>query len=125
MGTDIYIELEQRVNNLWKPLEIDAALMPDDRYYNVFNFLSDLKLVNEGIFTNRGIPFDTSVNINKLGDYGHTYAYVDEILAAPWKENGLEDCYFFAFFKHILPRLVPCDFFEDQRNIRAVWGFDN
>lgn len=131
MGCDIHLYIEQKQRDgTWKEVEIDDRLLPDDRDYNIFGFLAGV--YNRDFpaqFEARGMPNDSSIpNQDAVGDFGFTYAYLDELLAAQWEAAGLEECYFKIFCKYVLPRLCcSCGFCNDEekRNIRIIMGFDN
>lgn len=134
MGCDIHLYFEKKnEDNTWEAIEIDPRLIPDDRNYAVFGFLAGIRDDEvEPQFAGRGIPLDTSLPSKKngdfyIGDFGFTYAYLDEILSAPWKENELDQCEFYAFCMHVLPKMVtslPLSI-EEERNVRVIMGFDN
>jgi hypothetical protein len=131
MGCDIHLYIEQKQSDgTWAQVEIDERLIPDDRHYGVFGFLAGIRCYDYAAqFESRGIPDDSSISEKDLGaDYGFTHAYLDEVLAAPWKEAELEECYFKIFCEYVLPRLCcSCGFCNDEekRNIRIIMGFDN
>lgn len=142
MGCDIHLYFEQKdKDGKWHEIDIDERLVPDGRDYRVFGFLSGVRNYDYNpLFENRGIPKDTSMPPNEIecdnngdggfsiGDHSFTFSYLDEILNAPWKENGLEDCYFYIFCDYILQRLFTpyeCLPEEDLRNVRVIMGFDN
>lgn len=140
MGCDIHLYFEKKNNEgKWEKIQIDERLIPDDRIYSIFGFLAGIRCHEfEPQFEGRGIPNDTSMSPDCMGDggkddfwigdYGFTYAYMDEILNAPWKENGLEQFYFYNFFKYVLTRIINSYGFinnEQQRKIRVIIGFDN
>ena len=94
---------------------------------------SELEEDFEPQFAFRGIPKDTSCPHERsedfwLGDHSFTYAYLDEILCAPWKSADLHDSYFYIFCAYIINRLAdPLGILdtEDKRNIRIIMGFDS
>lgn len=133
MGTDIHLYTEHRVKEKWQKIKVDGSILPDDRNYRLFAFLANVRNFGDITpqFESRGIPSDTSYIENDedwIGDYGLTYAYVDEIINAPWEDVGLQDCYFKIFYERILPRIINeypwCDK-EQLRNVRVLMGFDN
>lgn len=135
MGCDIHLYFEKKnKEDKWEKIEIDERLLPDDRNYALFSFLSDVRNYwddkIESQFANRGVPDDSSVDQHffDCSDHSITHAYLDEILEAPWKKAELEGCYFQIFCKQILPRL--CCFcgilsLEEKKSIRVIIGFDN
>lgn len=136
MGCDIHLHFEQKnEQGTWTKIDIPKNLMPDNRNYCLFAFLADVRNSGdfEPQFPERHIPDDSSISygdfLDKRGaDHEFTHAYLDEILNAPWKENNLEDCYFYIFCMYVLPRLSSTYFFipkQEQKNIRVVMGFDN
>ena len=137
MGCDIHLYFEKKnKEGTWEKIEIDDRLLPDDRDYELFAFLADVRNGKqlESPFANRGLPTDRSISGDDhdetlwLGDHSFTYAYLDEILKAPWEKSGLQYCYFHLFCLSILPRLMNrCGFFlrEEMRNIRVIMGFDS
>lgn len=135
MGCDIHLYFEQKdSDNNWKRIFIPESLIPDDRNYSLFGFLAGVRNPHRRpLFSNRGIPKDTSFPSNNpdfwLGEHSFTYAYLDEILNAPWHENGLHNTYFYVFCAYVLPRLIDDGWGtlskEEQRNIRVLIGFDN
>ena len=134
MGCDIHLYFEERDSNGdWEQIIIDERLIPNDRNYALFGFLAGITGCEfDPLFGGRGLPKETSYleDIDDdLGDYGYTYAYLDEIINAPWKENSLEHCYFHLFCKEILPRI--CGYYswddmkiEERRSIRVLIGFN-
>lgn len=143
MGADIHLYLERKVDGKWEELKIDENLFPDERHYSLFGFLANVR-GDGGHFADRGFPADTSYKEirdeagdcdNWMGSHSFTYAYLDELHEAPWKElddpeenyRGM-DCYFASFIFQVLPRLTsPCGFLntEERRNIRILMGFDS
>jgi len=129
MGCDINLWIEKREGSLWSPcIEIPYCLLPDDRNYDVFGFLAGVRSNENGQFNNRGIPEDTSAPEVELGDHSFTYAYLDELLKAPWQRENLHESYFYIFCLHVLPRLLGKYGYlspDEERNIRIVMGFDS
>ncbi len=134
MGCDIHLYFEKKVNGKWEKIKVDERLQPDDRNYRLFGFLAGVRgTCFEPQFVGRGVPDDTSLPGTDtrdyyLGDHSYTYAYLDELLKAPWKEAELEECYFNVFCQYVLPRLSGwCGFLsdEEERNIRILMGFDS
>lgn len=148
MGCDIHLYFERKVSDKWQKIEIDKRILPRDRNYTLFAFLANVRNYGEFIvtpqFAGRGIPDDTSFPCKDgfpieteeqwLGDHSFTYAYLDEILNAPWhiKEGDIVDClsncYFRTFHEQVLPKLVGTYgwiYDEEKRNIRVIMGFDN
>lgn len=136
MGTDIhlYFEKKNKDTGKWERIEVDERLIPDDRNSELFSFLVGMYNEHEyALFANRGIPRDSSFpnyfdNHEHLDTFSETYAYLDEILKAPWREAELQDSYFYIFCAYILPKLahdygIMSD--EDKRNVRVIMGFDN
>jgi len=128
MGTDINLHFERRIENKWQKIEIPENLMPHERDYEVFGFLAGIRCHDfEPQFESLGIPPD-SCFVDESGTFGQTYAYLDEIIRAPWRKNGLQFRYFPIFCSHVLPRLVkdsPMFSQEEERNIRCVMSFDD
>lgn len=130
MGTDIHLYIERQIDGKWQSVEVDERLIPNDRNYDLFQFLADVRggCSIEPQFPDRGIPADTSLT-HWLGDHGFTYAYWDEILHAPWDEyENLKACYFRVFFDYVLHRLIfhSCVIDAlDQRLLRIIIGFDS
>ena len=134
MGTDIhlYFEKKNKDSGKWEEIEVDERLFPDQRYYELFSFLADVRYhadIKSG-FEDRGLPSD-SIAIEHLNDtyiHSQTYFYLDELKKAPWKEAELDESYFYIFCAYILPKLaydygIMSD--EDKRNVRVIMGFDN
>lgn len=137
MGCDIHLYFEKKnKDGKWEKIEIDERLIPEDRDYDLFAFLADIRNSKqiEPQFADRGLPTDRSISGDYhdetlwLGDHSFTYAYIDEILKAPWEKAGLQHSYFYLFCLYILPRLMNrCSFLskEEMRSIRVVMGFDS
>lgn len=137
MGCDIHLYIERKnKNGHWEEFKIDERLLPNDRNYQLFTFLADVRNFYDfniqPQFANRGIPQDSSIPKDSedwyMGDHSFTYASLNEILKAPWKKYQLKECYFIIFFEYVLPRL--CDWpgiisKEGEKNIRIIMGFDN
>jgi hypothetical protein len=133
MGCDIQLHIEMKTaKGKWQELDILECLLPTDRNYDVFSFLAGVRggIGDECHFEGRGIPVDSSIDKEKWCNDVHscTYAYLDELLRAPWKKAKLDDCYFYIFCAYVLPRAVSftgtfSD--EDERNIRIVMAFDS
>jgi len=139
MGCDINLYFEQKnTEGKWEKIDVPERLIPDDRYYELFAFLAGVRNYDDfyitGQFLHRGIPIDASCPKEQtddfyLGDHSFTYAYLDEILKSPWEKVKLHECYFYAFCKHVLPRLST-PFYreshtdEEERNIRVIMGFN-
>jgi hypothetical protein len=106
-------------------------LIPDDRHYRLFGFLGGVRnRFCDPMFERRGIPEGTSATSDfyDCADHSHTYAYLDEILRAPWEDHDLEYTYFYTFCSQVLPRLLTNTGYlnnEEQANIRVVMGFDS
>ncbi len=136
MGCDIYLYFERKnPEGKWEQIMIPEKLVPEDRNYELFAFLADVRN-SSGItaqFADRGIPADSTCPINPqdcmwFGDSRFTYAYLDEILKAPWKKVKLDRCYFYVFCYYVLPRLFHFGGYldaEEERNIRVIMGFDS
>lgn len=130
MGCDIHLYFEQKKDGKWRRIEIDKLLVPDNRNYQLFGFLAGVRdYIITPQFAERGIPEDTSMPCDFwIGDHSYTYAYLDEILQAPWEQYELQDCYFYIFCAHVIHRLTSfCGSLsiEEERNIRVIIGFDN
>ncbi len=135
MGCDIHLLFEKKNPlGIWEKIEIGEKLLPDDRIYSLFGFLAGVRDHDQTPqFEDRGIPLDASIQDPDtedfwLGDWGYTYAYLDEILDAPWEEAGLDNCYFHIFCREVLPRLAFAYGImsnEDKRSVRVIMGFDN
>lgn len=129
MSCDIHLHFERRIDGQWKEIPIDDCLMPTDRNYEVFGFLAGVRGSLNGVFSDRGLPLDCSDNtFGYSSDYfAHTYAYLDEILNAPWKRYNLENAYFYIFCRHVLPRLCSPDTIElndlECRDVRVLMAF--
>ncbi len=135
MGCDIHLYFEKKnKEGKWQKIEIDERLLPDDRNYLLFAFLCNVRnygnCLIESQFADRGVPKDSSVDQHfyDCSDHSITHAYLDEILAAPWEDMGLDGCYFKFFCDHIIPRICCfCGILsnEEKKNIRVIMGFDN
>ena len=132
MGCDIHLYIEKKGVNGWEELPIAEELIPDERDYEVFSFLAGVRGNNGEHFADRGIPEDSSIPTGDddfwLGDHSYTYAYLDEILSAPWEEAGLQWRYFPIFCEYVLPRLdTRFGWYgdEEKRDIRILMGFDS
>lgn len=139
MGCDIHLYFEMKdKEGVWNKIEIDERLLPDQRDYFLFSFLADVRNFYdkkiESQFANRGLPDNHSMPHSDgdddfyMGDHSFTFAYLDEILKAPWKENQYEHSYFYIFCRYVLPRLIDiCGQLssEQEKNIRVIMGFDN
>ncbi len=138
MGCDIHLFFERKSDQgIWEDIDVPPGLLPDERNYDLFSFLAGVRLVDNSLhnqFGGRGIPKDSSCyNFFNCSHYendffGKTHMYWDEVLKAPWKESGLEECYFRIFCVYVLPRIIstyghlgPLE----ERNVRVVIGFDN
>lgn len=143
MGCDIHLYIEKKVRGKWVPIKIDERLIPNERNYRLFAFLANVR-GQGGHFADRGFPDDTSWKESKgdddyiddyLGDHSFTYAYLDELYNAPWRELDdpedeirLLDCYFCSFIFQVLPRLLKDSGWlnlEERKDIRILMGFDN
>lgn len=131
MGCDIHLWFEQK-NKLgtWDEMDIPENLIPDDRDYDVFAFLANVRGTSDygPICEGRGIPEDSSSPMKEHDDYhSFTHVYLDEILNARWREEELDHRYFYIFFAYVLPRLMSCCWINNQeaRNIRIIMGFDS
>lgn len=129
MGSDINLRFEHKnEHGSWYAFHIPDYLMPDERDYELFGFLAGVRdKTIEPQFEGRGIP-DGSTWDDHPDFHSHTHAYLDEILAAPWKKVGLQRRYFFIFCEYILPRIVfnRCVFTNlEARNVRIVMAFDD
>jgi hypothetical protein len=142
MGCDIHLYIEKKVGDKWHPVEIDERLIPDERHYRLFGFLAGVRRDDDTItqFEDRGIPLDTSLpshakgdsenneSEHYIGEHSFTYAYLDEILLAPWGQNDLADSDFYVFCAYVLPRLCDsCGYLttSEKRNVRIIMGFDS
>lgn len=138
MGCDIHLYFEQKnMKGEWEEVKVDERILPDDRDYRLFTFLAGVRNYDdfeiEPQFPKRGIPEDTSMPKKEteyffMGDHSFTYAYVNEILEAPWEKYELNDSYFKIFCEYVLPRLSSVKIIfpqEDKKNIRVIMGFDN
>ncbi len=130
MGCDIHLHFERKNREgQWEKLEIPDEMIPSDRNYNVFGFLADVRGDGEQAqFPFRGLPENTTAIQGELGHHSYTYAYLDEIYNAPWKEAELNDSYFYVFCVYVLPRLHGYLGYitdEEKRAIRVVMGFDS
>ena len=135
MGCDIHLHFEKKnKQGKWEKIDFTECLEPDDRHYRLFSFLADVRSDKsysiQGVFKDRGFPEDSCIDQDFIDccDHSRTYAYLDEILKAPWEKAGLEGCYFQIFCEQIIPRL--CSFCgilskEEKENIRVIIGFDN
>jgi len=135
MGSDIHLYIEKRnKSNKWEVLILPEDLIPNDRNYRLFYFLAEVRMdipwEYGGQVSERGIPEDCSIpdGFMDTDSHGYTYAYLDEILALPWKAADLDQCFFYLFFRYIFPRIAK-DYnsyhFEEARNIRIVMWFDS
>lgn len=139
MGCDIHLWFEKKNGDgKWERINIPDNLIPDDRNYEVFAFLADVRNRFPNPITpqfcDRHKPTDTECDGSDyddnfwLGDHSFTHAYIQEILKAPWEQYSLQDCYFIIFCKYILPRLSHRRGWftdEEEKNIRVIMGFDN
>lgn len=131
MSCDISLYFERKINDKWQEIPIEGYLIPSDRNYEVFGFLAGVRGSNDGFFSDRGLPLDCSDNTFGIDTdfFSHTYAYLDEILNAPWKQYNLQDAYFYVFCRHILPRICSEDSIGltdlQCREIRVVMSFRN
>lgn len=134
MGCDIRFYFERKEGGLWKQIEVDPRLVPNDRNYDLFYFLAGIRYPVEcdldSVFEGRGFPRESSfaLDSDEMKEQVYTYAYLDEILSVPWKEAGLADNYFPVFFREVLPRILDewgCLNFEQKRSIRVIMGFSN
>lgn len=135
MACDIHLYFERKNKaGVWEKIEFPEDLSPNDRNYRLFSYLVGVRNYEnvEPWFADRGIPKDSSIfgNSKEYSEDNHSwsYAYLDEILRAPWKEVGLDTCYFYMFCGYCIPRLIS--FYgllndEEKRNIRIIIGFDN
>lgn len=131
MSTDIHLHFERKLDEKWQEIEIDDVLIPNDRHYELFGFLGSVRGSIDGVFSHRGVPDDSTANT--LRDhpdfYSHSFAYLDEILNAPWQRYHLQDTYFYAFCRHVLPRLCAGDYTGltdlECRDIRIIFAFSN
>ena len=134
MGCDIHLLFEMKnLDGKWEQIPIDERLIPSDRNYGVFGFLADVRTRNdiESQFAGRGIPPDSLFEnvINTLDYHSHTFAYLDEILNAPWERYELNDSYFYIFCRYILPKLASEKYYElhpvKYRDVRVIMAFDS
>lgn len=136
MGCDIHLHFERKnKDGSWDKIHIDSCLLPDDRNYDIFAFLAGVRNFGENpyvpIFPERGIPVDCSYNKEDWEDgcyHSETYAYLNEILEAPWENSNSDNEYFIVFCRMILPRLLSKSCFfnsKEKKNIRVIMGFDN
>lgn len=133
MGTDIHLYLEKKnKEGKWERVDYEENLEPDGRSYDIFGFLAGVR--DEGNFEpqfpDRNIPEDSSCDRKMWDERFHnlTHVYLDELLTAPWREAGLDECYFYIFCKHIIPRLIRYGGYLsklEQRNVRLIIGFDS
>lgn len=135
MGCDIHLLFETKTDKGWREIPMSLGLCPDDRNYQLFSFLADirgdLKDPYKGLFANRGLPKDISV-LNPIDEYdglfGETYATLEELWNAPWEKAELDGCYFHIFCMHVWPRLVTVHGYlsaEKRKNHRVIMAFDN
>lgn len=130
MGTDINLHFERKnKDGEWEILDIEERLIPNDRNYDLFDFLTDKSKIESG-FGHRGIPLDSTFGkVYCHENYVHrTYFYLDEFDKAPWKKAKLNECYFYVFFEYVLLRLIfqyGISTIEEKRNIRICLAFDS
>lgn len=126
MGTDIHVIVEKKKNNVWdwEKVDIDDWLLPKDRNYELFGFLSGIR---DSSFDNFMLddrwPDDTSIE-----EYAHWHnlghSYLLEINRFWIWPESLKDCYFRIFCRHIIPRISELEN-VDQRHIRILVAYDS
>lgn len=91
MGVDINIQLEFWLpeENRWSPLEYDGRIPRDATCFNrdhaCWGFLAGVMGHGPGWFADRGLPEGRDPrDLPYLGEYGFTYATIQELLDAPW-----------------------------------------
>lgn len=135
MGCDIHLSFEKKnKSGKWEKIDVQECLIPDDRCYILFSFLANVRTnpdcKTNGQIADRGIPEDCldKEYFQSEDIHSATHAYLDEILRLPWNEAELDQCYFYLFCKHIIPRLVNFHRTlsnDDEKSIRIIIGFDN
>lgn len=97
MGSDIHLFVEKRENDNWVPVADSETSsyegwLYNNRNYNLFAFLADLRNYNNYIPISRpkGLPHDVSKEVKEKADYwgvdGHTHSWLtlEEILEFDW-----------------------------------------
>jgi len=135
MGCDIHLHFEKKNDQgKWEMIEVPYCLLPKDRDYSVFYFLAGVRYASDCVcepqFPLRGLPEDSCAlsNDDFFSDHSTTYAYIDEILHAPWEKVGLHCRYFYVFCEYVLPRLInEWGYWGalDKREVRVIMGFDS
>jgi hypothetical protein len=131
MGCDIHLHFERKEKDGWKEIPIEDYLIPNDRNYVLFGFLASVRGSHDGLFDDRGIPDDCSDTFLRDNPdmFSHTYAYLDEILNAPWRRHNLQDTYFHIFCRDVLPRICTQDPSGltglEYRDVRVIMAFSN
>jgi len=98
----------------------------DERNYQLFSILADVRGDYSPIVEPRGIPEDASTGYKYMCDrwggdaHSHSYYTLTELLNVNWEEY--DDCHLNDFLKSI-ERMKGID--EDTDNIRMCFFFDN
>lgn len=125
MGCDIHLVIEKKKDGEWSEIEIEDWVLPLDRNYDLFAFLSHVRgnLMRSPVLT-RGWPSDRPITKSESSPYhSHGHFYLDEMEKWKWPLQ-VEDCYFRIFFEKILPRhheLWPIP----DHDIRVLVYYDN
>jgi hypothetical protein len=125
MGCDIHIFIEKRVKDGWQEVVFPKWLLPRDRNYALFGFLSRVRSLDyQSSFLRNGWPGDSQLKAMDFPDFhSFGYSYLDNIRNLSWPFE-LEDCYFNMFMQYICMRHPDLEDVED-RDIRILVCYDN
>ncbi len=124
VGCDIHVFVEKTnpTTGEWESFEMDERLLPDERHYDLFGFLSDVRsFVTDDPVMNPGWPCDT-VQEDSMDYHSRGYEYLNVLTKIRWKTKDYDftRTYFYVFIKHILPRLCEVDL----RDVRILVAYD-
>ena len=129
MGSDIHIHVGKKTGDEWIPIALESSLLPDDRHYEVFGYIANVRNFEpQAKFPDRGLPQGSTAPFGEKEVYhSHTYFYYDEFLNLRCVPKSVKNSYFFVFFEHVLPRFLGNQYLtlEAKRDIRIVLAFSS
>lgn len=125
MGCDIHIFIEKRVKDGWQEVVFPKWVLPRDRNYALFGFLSRVRSLYYGDRLMRtGWPVDCKLTARACCDFhSYGYTYLDNIRNFNWPFE-LEDTYFNIFMQYVCMRHPDLEDVED-RDVRILVCYDN
>lgn len=124
MGTDIHVFIEKKTDEGWKQVQVEDWLIPEDRNYMLFGYLSSIRYHNfNKEMLEKNWPTDASVSTElDYHNLGHIYLFeINQYWNWP---VSLEYCYFRIFCRDILPRIPELQNVP-PRDVRLLIAYDN